>query len=387
MKKLLLLCVCFLLCACSQKDEGTKPEKKEETSTPVVSDIKDEYKDVSFTAVGDNLIHGAIYYYNNNGDGTYNFTDIYENTNKYTQTADIAYINQETICGGTELGLSTYPSFNGPYDVLDAVNAAGFDWVAASSNHSLDAGIQGILNQLNYLKKNYPDIKVTGSHRTKEEAEATQVIERNGVRIGILGYTYGLNGYQIPEGKEYMIDLIDKEKMKADVEKLKEVSDVQAVSMHWGTEYSFEPNEEQMELAQFLSDLGVDVIIGEHPHVIQPMDYVTGKDGNKTLVIYSLGNFLSAQDDHVNMLGGMARFTLSYNAATKDVAFKDVEFMPTVTYIGGNFEHYKTYALKDYTDDLAATHTLTIQKNQDMTRDYFIKLTKSVMNDKIKLVY
>lgn len=387
MKKLWILCSClFIICGCSATEEE-KPADTKKEDTAVVSEQKDDIREVTFTAVGDNLIHGAIYYYNNNGDGTYNFKDIYENTNKYTQTADIAYINQETICGGTELGLSTYPSFNGPYDVLDAVNDAGFDWIAASSNHSLDAGIQGILNQLNYLKKNYPDIKVTGSHRTKEESLQTQVIERNGVKIGILGYTYGLNGYQIPEGKEYMIDLIDKQKIQSDVEKLKKVSDVQAVSMHWGTEYSFEPNEEQKDLAQFLCDLGVDVIIGEHPHVIQPMDYVTGKDGNKTLVIYSLGNFLSAQDDHENMLGGMARFTLSYNAATKDVSFRDVEFLPTVTYIGGNFEHYRTYALKDYTDELAAQHTLTIQKNQDMTRDYFIKLTKSVMNDKIKLVY
>lgn len=382
MKKLVSICMALLLLSACTSTTEKQVEKKKATVNK-----KDEIVDVNFTAVGDNLIHGAIYYYNNNGDGTYNFTDIYEHTNAYTQAADIAYINQETICGGTELGLSTYPSFNGPYDVLDAVNSAGFDWVAASSNHTLDAGIQGILNQLNYLKENYPDIKVTGSHRTKEESQQTQVIERNGIKIGILGYTYGLNGYQIPEGKEYMIDLIDKDKIKNDVEKLKKVSDVQAVSMHWGTEYSFVPNEEQEDLAQFLSDLGVDVIIGEHPHVIQPMDYVTGKNGNKTLVIYSLGNFLSAQDDHDNMLGGMAQFTISYNKTTKEVTFKDVAFLPTITYISGNFEHYRTYVLKDYTNDLAATHTLTTMYGQDMTREYFINKVNEVMNDKIKIIY
>ena len=184
-----------------------------------------------------------------------------------------------------------------------------------------------------------------------------------------------------------MIDLIDKDKIRSDVEKLKKVSDVQIVSMHWGTEYSFEPNEEQKELAQLLSDLGVDVIIGEHPHVIQPMDYVTGKDGNKTLVIYSLGNFLSAQDDHENMLGGMARWTLSYNKANGDISFKNVEFLPTVTHIEGNFSFFRTYALKDYTNELAARHTLTTQYQQDNTREYYISLTNKVMNDKVKIVY
>ena len=114
--------------------------------------------------------------------------------------------------------MSHYPSFNGPYEVLDAVADAGFDWMAASSNHTLDAGVQGILNQLAYMKEHHPDIRVTGSHATREESEQLQVITREGVKFGILGYTYGLNGYVLPKGKEYMVDLIDKDKIKNDVE-------------------------------------------------------------------------------------------------------------------------------------------------------------------------
>lgn len=388
MKKLLGIGMALLLlCGCGadtiEEEKKTKEPSKENSKT----EEKDEFIDVTFSAVGDNLIHGAIYYYNNDGNGNYNFNDIYQNTNYLTQDADISYINQETICGGTELGLSTYPSFNGPYEVLDAVHNAGFDWMAASSNHTMDAGIQGILNQTNYVKSKYPEMIITGSHATKEEANTPQVIEKKGVKFGVLGYTYGLNGYILPEGKEYMIDLIDKDKIKKDVEALNQISDVQVVSMHWGSEYQFAPNEEQKELAQYLSDLGVDVIIGEHPHVIQPMDYVTGKKGNNTLVIYSLGNFLSAQDDQDNMLGGMARWTIAYNKAKKEVAFKDVKFLPTVTYIGGNFEVYRTYALKDYTNDLAASHTLTTQYQQDVTREYFINKVNTVMNDKVDIIY
>ena len=117
------------------------------------------------------------------------------------------------------------------------------------------------------------------------------------------------------------------------------------------------------------------------------MDYVTGKEGNETLVIYSLGNFLSAQDEHERMLGGMARWTISYNKTTDEIQFKNVEFLPTITQIEGDYSFFRKYTLKDYTNDLAARHTLTIQKNQDMTREYFIQLVNEIMNDKIDIVY
>lgn len=374
MKKLWIIVSVLLLCACGAK---SKPEQKEEKKKEEKPDIVAE---VSFSAVGDNLIHGALFTYNND------FTYMYEATNYLTQDADISYLNQETICGGRELGLSHYPSFNGPYEVLDGAASAGFNWLATSSNHSLDAGEQGILNQLQYLRTNYPDIATTGTHASLEEAQQNTVIEKNGVRVGILGYTYGLNGYVLPEGKEYLVDLIDKEKIAADVKRLEKDSDIIAVSMHWGEEYSFTPSEEQQELAQFLSDLGVDVIIGEHPHVIQPMDFLTGRQGNQTLVIYSLGNFLSAQDQSDRMLGGMARFKVVYNKTKDEVSFKDVEFWPTITYITDGYQRYGTYALKDYINELAATHTL-MAEGQNVTREYFIERVNSIMNDKVKIVY
>lgn len=175
--------------------------------------------------------------------------------------------------------------------------------------------------------------------------------------------------------------------MKADVTKLDKVSDIIVVSMHWGDEYSFTVNDEQRDLSQYLSDLGVDVIIGEHPHVIQPMDYVFGKDGNKTLVIYSLGNFLSAQDEADRMLGGMARFKIQYNKSNKEVEIKDVKFLPTITYIRGNTEFYRTYALKDYTNDIANTHMLNTNYGQDVSREYYINKVNEVMNDQVEIVY
>lgn len=382
MKKGILFICCFLLigCVASDKKEEKKKTKKE---------VEEKILEVSFLATGDNLIHSSIYDSALQADGTYDFNDIYTNTNDLVQSADIAYINQETICGGSELGLSNYPSFNGPYEVLDAVVNSGYDWISTSSNHSFDRGEAGILNEHEYLRK-YEDIYVTGTHTSQEEADTLQVIERNGLKVGILGYTYGLNGYVLPEDKPYLVDLIDKEKIKSDMERLKEISDVQVVSMHWGQENQFIPNEEQEDLAQYLSDLGVDVIIGCHPHVIQPMDYVTGKEGNETLVIYSMGNFLSAMAENYNMLGGLPMWSIEYNTKTKKVSFKDVKFVPTVTFIqfgGGYDDIYRTYTLKDYNNDLASKQWLTQIKGQDTTKEYYTSLLNEVMNDKVALDY
>lgn len=384
MKKFVLLICCFLLVACSAGSETNKETKKE---TKKKEQKEDEIIDASFLAVGDNLIHGAIYYYNQTGNGTYSFDSIYENTNYLTQAADLAYINFETICAGTELELSSYPTFNGPVEVIDGVNSAGFDWLSGASNHTFDRGEAGILSQLSYVRNKFPNMTMTGIHDSQEDANKSVVLDVNGLKVGVLDYTYGLNGFILPEGKEYLVDLIDQDKMKSDMEKLTKVSDIQIVSIHWGNEYQFTPDQTQIDLAQYLSDFGVDVIIGTHPHVIQPMDYVIGKDGNETLVMYSLGNFLSAQDVNYRMLGGMATWNIEYNRTKDKVTFKDVKFLPTVTQIEGNYSYYRTYALKDWTDELAAKHTIRNIEGQEISRQYFINLVNEVMNDKIELVY
>ena len=145
------------------------------------------------------------------------------------------------------------------------------------------------------------------------EQKENKYIVRNGVKFGVLGYTYGTNGISLPSGKEYLVNLINKDRIKEDVERLKGTCDSIIVSIHWGEEYQTKPNAEQKELAKFIANLGVDVIIGEHPHVIQPMDWVERDDGKQTLVIYSLGNFLSSQVTIEGMLGGCAAFDIRKN--------------------------------------------------------------------------
>ncbi len=377
--KILTAALAVLLAGCAQ-NAPVQQEQPEEEKVIIEKD-----REVSFLAAGDNLIHGLIYYSGDQGDGSYSFDRMYERVSDEISSADIAYLNQETICGGTQLGLQSYPTFNSPYEILDSVAAAGFDWISTSSNHSMDVGEEGILSQLSHLEE-LPQLIQTGTNASADEAKEYKVIEKNGVKIGLLSYTYGLNGFALPDGKEYLVNLIDEDRIREDMKALNQISDVQVVSMHWGVEYQFEENEEQRALAQLLSDEGADVIIGTHPHVLQPMEVLKGEEGNETLVMYSLGNFVSAQDVNSRMLGGMAKWTLVYHPSDKSVSFKNICFEPTVMYFDPSGTDVQVYPLSEYTDDTGASHYLSAY-GQDMSKQYFIDLVKEIMGNTVELVY
>lgn len=390
MKKIIALFSAFIILGgCSMVSNEPKTDSE---NIPEIEQPKEEPKIipedivVDFIAVGDNLIHGAIYYDSEVRHQGYEFDELYDAVKPYVEAADIAYINQETILGGTELGLSHYPMFNSPQEIGTALVNAGFDWIASSSNHSMDKFEEGIISSENFWEQ-YPEIVTTGLNRTEEERHEDKFIERNGVKFGVLGYTYGTNGIPLPEGKEYLVNIYSEERIREDVEALKGKCDAILVSMHWGIEYSTVPSEEQEYFAQLLADLGVAVVIGEHPHVIQPMEWVEGKDGNQTLVIYSLGNFMSAQDGDLNMLGGMASWSIRKNGETGAITVENVKFYPTVTHFEPVFTKFKTYLLKDYTDELAAQHGLNGYNGQSITRQLFIDFTNDIMNDQFEIIY
>ncbi len=381
MKKIILAIIILLLTVgCAKLDNEDILEKEDEI---VEEEIKKPIK-TSFVAVGDNLIHGGIYldplYANNN----YDFTPIYENIKPYIKEADIAYINQETMLGGHELGLSGYPMFNSPQEIGDAVVDAGFDWINHATNHTLDKGEVGVIKTLEYWDTK-SNILTTGIARSNEEQSEAKIFDRDGVRFGLLAYTYGTNGIPVPSGKEYLVNLIDPVQIEADVKALEGKVDSILVSMHWGTEYSYTPNEQQEETSQLLADLGVDVIIGTHPHVIQPMEWKNGKDGNKTLVIYSLGNFLSAQDVNYRMLGGMANFDIVFDPNTNQTKVEAVTFTPTINYFSSGFRNFNIYRLKDYTNEIAKTHGLS--SSFDVSKEYFNAITEQVMGDEFEIIY
>ena len=261
-----------------KQQEKTEEVQKEETKTSKLSLIM----------VGDALLHGSVYRdaYKN---GVYNFDSQLEYIKPIVQNYDLAFYNQESILGGTELGLSDYPTFNSPWEFGDAMINSGFNLVSLANNHTMDRGEKAVSNSCEYWKSK-EDVLAVGSYCSKEDSETIQIKEKNGIKYTLLAYTYGTNGISVPQGKEYLVNLYSDEKAKSDIEKVRDKVDLLIVSMHWGTEYKSEPTEEQKREAEYLSSLGVDIIIGTHPHVIEPITYI-----NDTLVIYSLGNFISAQ--------------------------------------------------------------------------------------------
>lgn len=350
---------------------------KQETETK--SESKEEKGSSSFTfaGVGDNLIHQAIFSQYEMGVTDYDFNEDYALMKPYIEPADLSFINQETICAGEEFGLSHYPQFNGPTQILDAVANTGFDWLAASSNHSLDKGSDSLLAELNYLHENYPDVSVTGAYRSEEESNQYIVREVNGIKVGLLGYTYGLNGIPLPEDMPWLVELIDEDQIQKDMEALSKISDVQIVSMHWGTEYHTEIEADQQALAQKMNEWGVEVIIGTHPHVIKPAEIIQGEKQD-TLCYYSLGNFLSAQDTNEGMVGGMASFTLQYDFDTQKTSFKDVKFTPTVMYYDPAFTTFKVMTIHDYSDDYIPTHYVA-SLGYDMSKAWIQNYVKGIM--------
>ena len=257
-----------------------KQEKTEEVQKVKTSKL-------SLVMVGDALLHSSLY---NDGyqNGVYDFKKQLEYIKPTIQNYDLAFYNQESILGGTSLGLSDYPTFNSPQEFGDAMIDAGFNMVSLANNHTLDKGEKAVISSCEYWKSK--DVLTAGSYSSFEEADEIRIKEKNGIKYTLLAYTYGTNGISVPSGKEYLVNLYSDEKVKEDIEKVRDKVDLLIVSMHWGTEYQAEPTEEQKRQANYLSSLGVDIIIGTHPHVIQPITYI-----GDTLVIYSLGNFISAQ--------------------------------------------------------------------------------------------
>ena len=274
--------LCYFIIKEEPKTELKTVNESQEKKEP---EVKEER--LSLIMVGDALLHSSLYRdgYQN---GTYDFTSQLELIKPEIQKHDLAFYNQESILGGTSIGLSDYPNFNSPQEFGDAMIDAGFNLVSLANNHTMDRGVTAIQNSCDYWKTK--DVLAAGSYCSAEDAEEIKIKEKNGIKYTMLAYTYGTNGITVPSDKPYLVNLYSDELAKADIEKVRDKVDLLIVSMHWGTEYRSEPTEEQKREAEYLSNLGVDIIIGTHPHVIEPITYI-----NDTLVIYSLGNFISAQ--------------------------------------------------------------------------------------------
>ena len=278
---------------------------------------------IDMVMVGDALIHATVYMQaakNANYNG-YDFKPMLKYVKEITKDYDLGYYNQETILGGEELGLSTYPLFNSPYEVGDAFIDAGFNLVSLATNHTIDKGEKGVLNSRSYWDKQ-TDVIAAGSYSSMEQRNEIVIKEKNDIKYGFLSYTTYTNGLVVPKGKEYLVNVYDEEQVKKDVESYRDKVDLLIVAMHWGTEYVTYPTNSQKEIANYLASLDVDLIIGTHPHVIEPIEYI-----DDTLVIYSLGNFISSQIGVERLTGLMLSVNIQkeeYHDKTT-ITFNDIE--------------------------------------------------------------
>ena len=266
---------------------------------------------VSFVAVGDNVPNDVIAAYadacaGGEGDGTYDYKPLFAQVKPLVEAADLSYIDQEVHIGGDEIGPSGYPSFNTTDEMADAVVDCGFDLVASASNHAYDWGTFGAVEHSRAIWNEQP-VAFTGTATNEEEAAEIPVVERNGIKFALINYTYGVNGFSQDEIPSYAVNFIDEDRIHADVARAREQADVVVAAMHWGTENETEPDAQERQWAQLLADEGVDIVLGSHPHVTQPLTWLDGTNGNRTLVAYSLGNFIIQHADPTpyNDLEGM----------------------------------------------------------------------------------
>lgn len=312
---------------------------------------------LSLCMVGDVILHQRVLDASATDSG-YDFNNLFANVSSEVQKYDIKIVNQETILGGPALGYEGYPTFNSPFEEADAIVNAGFNVVLHATNHTLDKGQPAVQNCLNYWNTTYPQNAVLGIHDDNEPSQDIYVFEKNGIRVAILNYTYGTNKCEeeVASGElANEVNFLDIEKVQNDVARAREMADYIVVCPHWGVENEFEYNSEQDLWTSYFLEWGVNLVIGTHPHVIQPIEKYTRSDGHEMLVYYSLGNFLSNQNDRFGNVGAMAQVIIKKNDAGQ-VVTDSYGVRTLVCHESRDGEAYTSYFLEDYSEEMAANN-------------------------------
>ena len=246
-------------------------------------------------ANGDLLYHDIIYISAKKTDGTYDFHENFEYVKPWLKQADLVLGDFEGTVNKDHY-LAGYPLFNAPGEVMDAIKDAGYQVLDLAHNHILDSQIEGVVSTADAIEKAGMTPVGVYTHESRDKAPLV-IKEINGIKVAILAYSYGFNGIEQSISQEdynrYLSDL-DEDKMKAEIERAEKEADITIIMPQMGVEYQIEPTEEQKKLYHKMIDWGADIIFGGHPHVVEPAETVE-KDGDKKLIIYSMGNFISNQ--------------------------------------------------------------------------------------------
>ncbi|OGU76732.1 MAG: hypothetical protein A2V93_06585 [Ignavibacteria bacterium RBG_16_34_14] len=330
--------ICFIILLFNSTN--SEPIKKDSTIT------------IRISVVGDLMCHSPQYNYARVEKDSFNFNPVYREVKKYFYESDFVFGNLETVTAGKSKGYSGYPFFNTPDEYITALYNAGFHLLTTSNNHSLDRGEAGVLRTIEQIKKN--GLLYNGTFTSKEDRDLIRVVDIKGIKISFLAYTFGTNGIPVPKGKSYLINLIDFDLIKSDIEKARKLgAEIVLVHYHFGDEYKREPSSFQKEVVLKTIFYGADIIIGGHPHVLQPTQFYKSKEGrlDTGFVAYSLGNFISNQRDRYKDAGVIMNIEITKNLNSTAIYISDVSYIPTWVYKGetdnGN-EYVILPLLQDY---------------------------------------
>lgn len=346
-------------------------ECAEDLQTPEAQSAETTFEeyDITLMALGDNLIHMGVVHTGKQPDGSRDYSFLFEGVSEFLDKSDIKIINQETPLAGNELGFHGYPLFNSPTEIGDAIVEAGFNVVLHASNHSADQGISGLDSCVAFWRT-YPEILLTGIHEPVEAREIPLLTVKDKT-FAILNYTYGPNYGTATDKLSSRLDIlcnIDPEsklidfttlnpQVIEDIKRAEEIADMVIVCPHWGTEYATTPSSYQESFAMQMTEAGADVIIGTHPHVVQPVSIIEADNGNTALCYYSLGNYVSTQQNGQSMLEGMAWVTFHVTENGISLSMEDTGIIPLVChYTSGPVRIKNIYLLEDYTEELATSH-------------------------------
>lgn len=354
----------------------TAEERNNQEEKPIDETIIEEpvISNINLLAVGDIMFHMPQIKSAYIGEGSYDFNPMFNYVKKYIEAADIALGNYETVSLPNR-DYSGYPRFNSPKETLSALKEAGFDVISTANNHSLDQGREGIISTIDIIE----ELGMKSIGTSKEANTPILIQELEGIKLGLLSYTYGMNGLDSLLNQEelsYMINQIDEEKIEADIEQLKnEAVDLIVIFIHWGHEYHSEPSEEQIKLANKMVKWGGNIILGSHPHVIQKSEIIEygGKDN---FVIYSMGNFLSNQrletmGNSFTEDGLMVSLDLEKDFTKNKTIIKNITFIPT-------WVHKYTKDSKVFYDILPIEEIINDQEELNLSGKTIDRLKKSL---------
>lgn len=374
----------------SENDKISKDEDSSQASSDdIVEEKPPEDINITMSVIGDIMCHDSQYkdaYVSSTG--SYDFSYVFTDIQKYLQVADVAVGNLETTFAGKSAGYSNYPNFNTPEQLAYNLKTLGLDVLSTANNHSLDKGYKGLVSTLDFLDD--AGLAHTGTYRTAEEQNQVLIQNVKGISMAFLSFTYGTNGIPVPSGKDYCINLIDEDLIVNQINLAKAQNpDMICVFMHWGVEYQTKQNKTQEKLADLLFKNGVDVILGGHPHVLQPMEkrQITLEDGTTKdgFIIYSLGNFISGQNKLPRQSSAILNIAITKNGETGKISIDEATYIPTFMYRGpaGSLQRYKLLDIESRIQSYEDGTDTSLGKSTYNTLKQVLSDIKGILGDEI----